>query len=36
MLIRDIKNLSEKIEVEELKGDLGVDREILPALAMIP
>jgi len=38
MLIRDIKNLSEMIEVEELQKEIwGVDdREILPALAMIP
>jgi predicted GNAT superfamily acetyltransferase len=38
MLIRDIKSLSEMIEVEELQKEIwGVDdREILPALAMIP
>ena len=38
MLIRDIKTLSEMFEVEELQKEIwGVDdREILPALAMIP
>jgi len=38
MLIRNIKSLSEMIEVEELQKEIwGVDdREILPALAMIP
>lgn len=38
MLIRDLNNLSELIELEELQKEIwGVeDREVLPALAMIP